>query len=310
MRRLVAVMALVSAMAAAAWPGARADDTERRIHERWVHLEGPTGETERAYVVFPFRNDRAHHAEGERYPLVVALHGRGEISKGPERGPRGWIVDYRLPDAFGALQRGEVNRKDYSGFVTRAHLRAVNAELARRAFEGAMIVMPYVRDVSDPEAEVDTAEYADWVAGPLLERVREEFPQAAGGRESVGIDGVSLGGWLALETGFRHPEVFGAVGGIQPAVRDQVRGLVRRAAEIHRKGRSQHVRLVTSEEDPYLAPTRKLSRLLRQEHVPHSLVVLPGPHDYEFNRGPGSLELLRFHGTVLKREPLPDDSVR
>jgi hypothetical protein len=29
--------------------------------------------------------------------------------------------------------------------------------------------------------------------------------------------------------------------------------------------------------------------------------VVPGPHDYVFNRGPGSVELLYFHDMVLGR---------
>lgn len=302
---------LVVLVTAVGWPPAGAQDSdERRIHERYVTVEGPTGEQERAYVVFPFRNDRMHHAEGERYPLVVALHGRGESAKGPVAGPRGWIIDYHLPKAYGAFQRGRVTASDYQGFVTPDHLARVNAELGRRGFGGAMVVTPFVRDPSDPESELTVEQYSAWLAGPLLDQIREEYPQAARGRDSVGVDGVSLGGWLALEAGFRHPEVFGSVGGIQPAVEGEQEGLAERAARARRDGHAQDVRLLTSEEDPYLQATRKLSKELRRRYVPHDLVVLPGPHGYEFNRGPGIHELLRFHVGVLEREPMPDSASR
>lgn len=318
MARLGTTAAVLAAMAvlAAAWPAVRAQDDdsseheERRIHERWVRVKGPTGEWERAYVVFPFRNDRKDHAEGERYPCVVALHGKGEVAKGPERGPRGWIIDYALPGAYGAFERGTVTAKDYRGFVTKDHLALVGAEMRAHAFEGLMVIAPYVRDPSDADSGVSVQKYADWVAGPLLEQVRAEYPGAARGRGSLGVDGVSLGGWLSLETGFRHPEVFGAVGGIQPAIRGEETQLANRAAAARKRGLSQSIRLLTSQDDPYQKATRKLSSLLRKRHVPHDLLVLPGPHDYEFNRGPGAMELVRFGTRALKREPMPAEPAR
>jgi hypothetical protein len=32
-------------------------------------------------------------------------------------------------------------------------------------------------------------------------------------------------------------------------------------------------------------------------------VTVPGPHDYEFNRGPGAYEMLMFHDRVLRGQP-------
>jgi iron(III)-salmochelin esterase len=279
---------------------------ERFVHERWLRVEGPSGGAQRAYVVFPFRGDRKEHPEGERYPLVIALHGRGESQKGPVRGPRGWVIDYELPAAFGALARGQVTRGDYRGLVTDAHLAVVNAELTARAFGGAMVVAPFVPDLGAGDASITVEDYAAWLAGPLLAQVREEYPGAARGRRSVGIDGVSLGGWLALEAGLAHPDVFGSVGGIQPAIRGREQALAQRAAEARQGGAAQHLRLLTSKGDPYRGPTQSLSKMLRDRRVPHDLVVLPGPHDYEFNQGPGAMELLRFHGSVLSREPMAD----
>jgi iron(III)-salmochelin esterase len=300
-RALGVAAGVVLALAFMDVPGGSAED-QRFVHERWVRVEGPGGEPQRVYVVFPFRNDRKDHPEGERYPLVVALHGRGETEKGPIRGPRGWVLDYELPEAYGALQRGQVTQADYRGLVDDVHLAAVNAELAARAFEGAMVVAPYVPDLSRKGAQTSVEAYTRWLAGPLLEQVRDEFPGAARGRGSVGIDGVSLGGWLSLEAGLAHPEIFGSVGGIQPAIRGREMALAKRAAETRRDGQVQHLRLLTSKGDRFRGATRRLSKLLRERHVPHDLLVLPGPHDYQFNQGPGAMELLRFHTAVLERE--------
>src|SRR5690606_2001583 len=114
------------------------------VHQRPLTVQGPEGQDERVLVIVPRRADRAMHPPGGRYPLVVALHGRGEADKGPRRGVLGFSVDYRLPVAYGALFRGELRRADYGGFVREAHLEAVNAALARAPFAPPVVVAPYV----------------------------------------------------------------------------------------------------------------------------------------------------------------------
>jgi hypothetical protein len=246
---------------------------------------------------------------GRRYAVLVALHGRGESLKGPSRGTLGWNVDYLLPQAYGALGRGRLERVDYRAFVTDRHLAAVNAELGSRARDGVLVVTPYVPDLlaqNVPREEM--ARYGEWIVNGLLPAVRRAYPQAARGRAGTGIDGVSLGGRVALEVGFAHADAFGAVGAIQPAVTgetERVATLARTAGETHG---AQAIRLLTSEGDPFLAATRELSTELQERRVPHSLLVLPGPHDYEFNRGPGAIELLRFGQNALASEEEPGEN--
>ena len=141
--------------------------------------------------------------------------------------------------------------------------------------------------------------YAAWLAGPGLEAVREHFDFAARTREATGIDGVSLGGMLALETGLRHPDAFGTVGAIQPAISERFEALALLASP----GRQQ-IRLLSSDDDPFLAPTLALSDGLTARAIEHDRLVVPGPHGYAFNRGPGAIELLFFHDRALAREPL------
>ena len=131
------------------------------------------------------------------------------------------------------------------------------------------------------------AAYGDWVAGPLLAAVRAAVPVAS--PTDAGIDGVSLGGRMALEVGLSHREAFASVGAIQPAVRGHVEAI---AALV--SGAPQ-LRLLSSDDDPFLRATRQLSEAWTARGVEHELLITPGAHDYAFNRGPGSIELLFFH---------------
>lgn len=227
-------------------------------------------------------------------PVLVALHGAGEARRGRGRGHLGWPHDYRLERAFVALLGGRLARSDYGELVEAAHLRARNRALRSRAFAGLVVVAPYTPNLlAEPVGAPSIAAFGDWVAGPLLDAVRREVSVAS--PDVAGIDGVSLGGRMALEVGLRHPERFRSVGAIQPAVRGHVPEVAALA------GAGQALRLLSSTDDPFLPATRALSEAWDAAGVPHELLVLPGPHDYAFNRGPGSIELLFFHDRALGR---------
>jgi hypothetical protein len=61
--------------------------------------------------------------------------------------------------------------------------------------------------------------------------------------------------------------------------------------------------LLTSDGDYFLASTKAISLAMKQAGVPHSLVIVPGPHDYPFNRGPAVYEMLLYHDRVLRGLP-------
>lgn len=294
-------------MALIAWPPepSGAQEWSEFVHYRRLDVATEFGER-RVLVTFPRRTDQQPHPPGERYPIVIALHGRGEALQGPNRGYLGWANRYRLADAYQAVLRGRIFVSDYGGFVRSQHLAQVNAALRRRPFRGLAVVTPYVPDIGGQSVGSGRiGDYADWLAGPLLGAVRERYPGLAQGREGTSIDGISLGGRVALEVGFRHPEVFGTVSGMQPAIRgeeDALADLARAAAETA----PQRIRLLSSDDDPFLETTRQLSSSLRERRLPHTLTVVPGPHDYAFNRGPGALEMLLFHDATLAREPVDE----
>jgi enterochelin esterase-like enzyme len=237
------------------------------------------------------------HAPGS-LAVIVALHGRGEAVRGPQRGARGWLDDYALEPAFAAMARGRVESSDAAGMASEAQLRAMTRALRAHPFRDVAVVMPYTPDLIDeaPGSEAIAA-YGQWLVEVMLPTVRRSLPALGADPARTAIDGVSLGGMLAIDVGLRHPEAFASVGGIQPAVRGRLAAYGPLATSATRC-----LRLASSERDPFLRATRGLSTAWRARGIAHELVEYAGPHGYSFNRGPGSLELLRFHHACFARQ--------
>jgi enterochelin esterase-like enzyme len=279
---------------AALWPlGSRGQGSDVQVLSFLVH---GLHERESALAIWP----RGRVNKNERYPLVIAFHGMGESRLGPQRGYKAWVERYGLEQAYEALLGGTLVREAFGGLVREAELNALNAELKARPFKGVFVVGVYTPDLL---AEVDHPErieaYAAWVAKKLVPKAQRMFPVVADQPRRVGVDGVSLGGMVALEVGLRFPEVFGAVGTMQPAIRGREAEFAERALRAQGSA-PQSLRLLSSDHDPLLPVTRKLSDELRKRHVAHTLQVTPGGHDYAFNKGPGAIELLHFHDRALR----------
>lgn len=247
----------------------------------------------RAVIVVP-----AWGTADKRFPLLVALHGRAEALKAPAEGALGWPRDYAMVRAIDRLRAPPLSSADYEGLVEPARLAETNLSLAARPFGGLVVACPWLPDVR-PAATGDIAAYARFLLEVLIPRVRRDTP-ALSSPEATGIDGVSLGGVIALRIGLTSPEAFGAVGGIQPAVSDEQASQwtsVALSARARRPGLK--LRLLTSHGDYFRDPINGLSRAWSAAGVAHDFAELPGPHDYVFNRGPGSIELLLWHDRVL-----------
>lgn len=231
-------------------------------------------------------------------PLLVALHGRGEAGRGLAAGAHGWRDDYHLDKARARLAAPPLSARDLLGFVSAPRLAALNASLAAHPFEGLAVACPYCPALAD-RSVTGAQGFASFVIGSLLPKAAE----AAGtklARKRTGIDGVSMGGRLALLIGLSHPEVFGSVGAMQPAIRvSEADELADLAAKAHR-AQPFALRLVSSEEDPFLEAVQALGEALTERGLPHEVIVTPGPHDYAWNRGPGSFEMLLWHERVLR----------
>lgn len=240
-------------------------------------------------------------AADERFPVLVAFHGLGEAMKGPDRGARGWLDDYWMGRALERLHRGFLTRDDFLGFVEERRLAAINRGLKARAYAGLVVVTPYTPTLIRGEHPFDAAPaLTRFVTDVLLPRVVRETPAVAAPR-ATGVDGVSLGGRAAVLVGLLAPERFGALGALQAAFDpEDVPEIVERARQARKKNPQLVLRFLSSRRDYYLEVNRAIDRGLAAAGIPHALLVVPGPHAYEFNRGPGAYEMLIFHDRVLR----------
>lgn len=256
---------------------------------------------EKAAVVVP-----RWGAPGERFPVLVALHGRGEAVRGLDVGAYGWLRDYELGHTLTRLRNPPLIAADFKGFVEPSRLAAINASLAARPFRGLVVACPWVPDLLDAKnrANLDAAApFGRWVCGPLLDRVVAETP-ALGDPRATGIDGVSLGGRAALLVGLAAAPRFHAIGTLQAAIQgSEVEALVALAKKAFAEDAELRLRLVTSDHDYFREAIGSLHRALAAAKLPHEYLSLPGPHDYPFNRGPGGIEMLLWHDRVLRGEP-------
>jgi iron(III)-salmochelin esterase len=238
---------------------------------------------------------------GERFPLLVALDGRGETARGMDAGAWGWVKDYWLDRAMRRLRTPPLTSPDFQDYVEPARLDAITASLLERPFRGLVVACPYTPDLLPAKTLDNAGPFGHFVTDLLLARVRAEAPVRRE-RTAVGIDGVSLGGRLAPLVGVEHPETFGAVGVMQGAFElEEVDELVKRVAVARRRA-AFRLRVLTSEKDFYKEAMDALHAALDQASVPHDYLSLPGTHDYRFNRGPASFEMLLWHDRVLRGE--------
>ena len=244
------------------------------------------------------------HAAGQKFPVLVALHGRGEAFKGPARGARGWVDDYGLPRAIERLAQPPLVPEDYGGAVDAARLGSLNQRLKQAPYAGLIVVCPYTPDILAGRRAFSAAEpLAAFIVDQLLPRVFRETP-ALSEPEHIGIDGVSLGGRAALLVGFARPKSFGVVASLQAAIdQSEIPPLVLQAGRAREANPKLGLRLLTSDEDYFLREIQALSAAFTNAAIEHSFVKVRGDHSYEFNRGPGVFEMLTFHNWALRAEP-------
>jgi enterochelin esterase-like enzyme len=232
---------------------------------------------------------------GVKLPVLVALHGLGETID-PMTGARAWPKSYALEAAYNRMLDPPLHPEDLQGLVTSERLTEINDSLAKRELGGVIVVCPYLP--KDIGGGTPMELYAKWIGDRLLPRVRSELP-ALDTTAATGIDGVSLGGWSALRIGMLRPDLFGAVGALQPAVNDLAQ--VDWAVQLLSQGlKGRPFRFITSTEDMYRLTLTELDKRLTAKGIAHEFAITPGPHDYPWNKGPGAVEMLLWHDRVLR----------
>lgn len=286
--------------AAGAPPGTAAHPDQRARELTWRFEQTPVGPLN-VVISVP-----AYRAGQPPLPVLIAMHGRGEALRGPERGARGWLDDYHLGRVVQRLEQPPLQRRDFLDFVESSRLAQLNASLSTTPYRGLIVVCPYTPESLAGSGGFDAAPpFADFLLNDVLARVRRELPASPEPRHT-GIDGVSLGGRGSLLVGLARPAAFGAVGTLQPAFDDEeVPDLAQRARAAIAANPNLKLRLLTSDGDYFLEPTRAIARAFAAARVPHQLTTVVGPHDYPFNRGPGAIEMLLFHDRVLRGQAAP-----
>ncbi len=261
--------------------------------QTWVYDSTPVGPMQ-VVVRLPERGEK------ERFPVLIAMHGRGEAHKGPKRGARGWFDDYALGKAIERLHAPPLTKDDLQGFADDKRLAQLNASLDKTPYRGLIIVCPYTPDILAGDKPFSAAvPLARFLVEEVLPRVREETPAL----EATGVDGVSLGGRASILVGLERPEAFAAVSSLQAAFDSaDASELARRAKVAMEKNPKLALRLLTSDGDFFLGANRAISSAFHDAGVRHQLIVIPGPHDYPFNRGPGAYEMLLYHDRALRGE--------
>jgi iron(III)-salmochelin esterase len=236
-------------------------------------------------------------------PIVIALHGRGETVS-LDVGARGFKDYYGVERVDGRLRAPPITREDLLGFTTNDRLAKINASLAAQPYRGVVLACPYAPDLRALRPAA-AEPYGRFLTETLLPRAREKAAAPAA-PERTGIDGVSMGGRLALWIGFRFAELFGAVGAMQPALRvEEAASVAALASAARAKNPGLRLRLLSSDDDPFLAAVKAASAKMTDAGVSHDLVIVPGPHNYEFNRGPGCAEMLLWQERALRALPPP-----
>jgi len=236
---------------------------------------------------------------GPNRRLLVLLHGLGE-TKSEAVGIRAWADRYGLCEAHERLRRPPVRRVlSDAVYLTDERLAELGRELERAPFRGLAVACPFTPNVfrAGPTAAV-LDRYAAWLVDRLLPVLRRELGAEAA---TIGLDGVSLGGYAALEVFLRRPEAFATVGSVQGAFGA---GLAEAyAARIERafaaSGRKP-LRIATSSFDPGRAANERLVEVLAKRGIPATLSAPPGPHDQRFLREAGTLEMLLWHDRALR----------
>lgn len=265
-----------------------------RVTIRSIRFLAKEGGPQRATLVIP-----AFGAQNERFPLLVGLGGLGETRRGMEAGAAAWVKDYWLDRAMTRLRAPPLTAADFQGLVAPDRLAMINASLAARPFRGLVVACPFTPDLLAHRNLDNAGSFARFVATRLLPRVRAEAP-VEDGRSATGIDGVSLGGRVSLLVALGQPDAFGAVGVMQGAFdQEDVAEISARIVRAMQRDPFR-LRLVTSDKDFYRAQIAAIHEAIAS--AAHDYRVLPGPHDYPWNRGPGAIEMLLWHDRALRGE--------
>jgi pimeloyl-ACP methyl ester carboxylesterase len=251
-------------------------------------LQGDRKIARRALLLLP------KHGTTDR--LLVLLHGLGEAGN-ETLGIHAWGERYGLVTSYDRLRSPPIDRTlSRQRYLTDDHLAQLNATLSQQPFRGLGLLCPVTPNpYRAGSARQVLDRYADWIDQTLLPEAATHLGM---GLDSirVGIDGCSMGGYVAIEVFLRKPGRFRTLGGVQAAIgTTTAERYARQLAETIRRVGPRSLRFGTSSGDPYRASNQALCRHLGSLGVPAELSLLPGPHSQPWLREIGTLDMLLWH---------------
>lgn len=228
------------------------------------------------------------------------IHGLAETAS-EALGIHAWYDCYGLPQAYQRLCSAPVLRTlPQQRYLSDERLAEINLDLSAAPLRDVAFVCPFTPNVlgKNPSSPVLDG-YAKYIEDVLLPAVRSATPILEG-RMHLGVDGVSLGGYVALELFSRKPELFGVVGSMQGAFGVKLAQVyARRIAEAAARFGPPRVHVTTSSLDPFRDAARELAQRLAERGVAATFTLAAGPHDQTFLREAGTLEMLLFQARAL-----------
>jgi poly(3-hydroxybutyrate) depolymerase len=287
MRRRDWLKAMLTTLGASEAGAAAMAPGQARIED--IEISGSAGATRRVRLVLP------EGVSADR--LLILLHGRGEANS--ERlALRAWSHLYGLLDAEQRLRHPPVSALLDRPRIGAERLRRVNGELDQRPYRGMVIACPITPNPADHAARAAMFDaYSEWLHEHLVPTLTKRLGTS---KLRVGLDGCSMGGYVALEMLMRAPTRYHSFGTVQAAIGawrapGYAAGLTRALSA----KTAPKIHLQTSTHDPFLAASEALSRALTGAGYANELDVIPGGHDQLWLRQIGTLEMLHWHDRNL-----------
>jgi enterochelin esterase-like enzyme len=151
-------------------------------------------------------------------------------------------------------------------------------EVSRREL---IVVMPHVPQVTYAmRGPGGSLAFEEFIAKDLVGYVDATYRTIAS-REARAIGGLSMGGFGAVMTGLKHPELFTAVGAFSGAFSGGRERLLADAVSALAVDAAPYFYLACGVEDAVLAAGRELVTRLASRDIPHEYREVPGGHSWD-----------------------------
>lgn len=187
------------------------------------------------------------HSDQRRYPQIFLLHGKPQDENH-------WLILGIEKVIQNGIRSGEI------------------PEL--------ILVMPEQPEPLFTRTDGGAGSYEGEFMNALLPFIEDKYPVSSRPTERA-IAGISRGGVWALEIAFRNPEVFGAVGGLSPALnvndaRSMYDPIVLAGSP---DGLPERIFLASGDVDSAADKTRQLHEILAEQRIDHRYTTVPGGHE-------------------------------